>query len=284
MKGIKEKLTPFFLGITATVLIFLIYTKNNTTPDVQQTPIKVNNLKFVGGIPIVSDLGKEPKCIDSVEFYAPITHVLGITEKGGWLLLSYMGRSSGWIPASSVMLPNEGNQTNLLIVGTEPIESYTPPNNNQYVQAIENIIGIKEIKPYFVCSTYISKPQHIVSVYIDDTGGVYHVSDETFQVVKFTNGYELIKDSTAPSIPNEELEKFAENYLSKNSRNFRKYFDELQINFLGRGDIYFSYYYTYTGYLHKPVDGLNQAEIQITFLSNGTIIGYINTLDFIEDT
>lgn len=285
MKIRKEKLIWFSFGVATMMLFFYFYQQNNSTSEIEQFPLTLHNQKFIGGIPISSNLSNDAQCLDFIDFRAPF-FMFGISDKGNWLLVTYRGRNSGWIPSSSNKFINEGSQTKPLLVAIEPTKLYIPQNNDKYIQAIQNITNNKEIMPYFVCTTYVLTPEYKVLVYIDSSGGVYKISDDTSQVVAFTNGYDTIKSQTNPSIPDEILEEYARNYLSNNSMNFEKYYNKLEINFIGRGDEHFGYYYTYTGNLYLPeaADGVNQKTIQVTFLSNGTIIGYRNELDLFIET
>ena len=283
MEIIKRKLVPFLLGVITTFCTLFLYADTRSESKPQTIPPTISNRIFVGSIPIVSGLGKEAKCIDLIEFTAP-AFVLGTTDKKGWLLVSYMGRHSGWIPVSTVTIDKK-SQESLQVVATEPAESYTPPNNEQYIKSIRDITKNQGVQPFFVCFAHIpNAPNHQAAVYVDKNGGTYYVSSDTFRVANFVNGYNQIENAEKVSKPigYEFLEEFAKNYLSENSLDFEKYYNELQINFHGKGGGYFPYAYIYTGYLYKPIDGLNHAEIQITFLPNGTIIGYSNTLDLID--
>lgn len=207
-----------------------------------------------------------------------------MTDKHGWLLVSFMGKAAGWIPASTVEFNHD--KYRLPVVALEPEISYIPPNNDQYIEAIRDITENSEIEPFFVCFGSVpDAPKHRAAVYVDTSGGTYFVSLDTSQVVDFANGYDYIvnMENASKPIDPEKLEGYARNYLFGKSLKFKEHYSDMLINFHGKGGGYFPYAYIYTAYLYKPIDGVPQMQVEITLLPGGTIIGYTNTLDFIED-
>lgn len=288
MKITKNNFISFLVGIMTGVCVLFLLTDTLVKSASQVSmallsPNSVGNRNFMGGIPIASEIGENAKCVNGIDFQGT-AFVFGMTDRRGWLLVSFMGRAAGWIPASTVEFNHD--KYRLPVVALEPEVSYIPSKNDQYIEAIRDITENPEIKPFFVCFSHVPEaPKHRAAVYVDKSGGTYFVSLDTSQVVDFANGYEYITniENASKPIDYEELEEFARNYLFEKSLKFKEHYSDMHINFHGKGGGYFPYAYVYTGYLYEPIDGLPQMEVEITFLPGGTIIGYTNTLDFIGD-